>query len=307
MHILGQSLQHLKNDLSHSSANHPVNTIIKTGFESIDSYIFGYRRGEMTVVAGRPGMGVTSFLIETALNMSTQHGYAGAFISVDISYAVLQAKFASIVMNMDINNIFNADASKINWPVDYSTLPLYLHTQGNRFLEDIIEQVEILTEKRSLDFLIIDSLQNVELQKPFFPPHLYFEKFNVIIPSLLDFARKKNIALICGSSIKRSVEYRGGSNKPYLSDIAQTSLIEERAEKVIILYRPEYYEYFKDDNGNSTKGIMQVSVEKNISGQCCEFKFLAKSYKNHPFRIIDPGTEANAIRHYLMLDENDDE
>jgi replicative DNA helicase len=97
-------------------------------------------------------------------------------------------------------------------------------------------------------------------------------------------AKTLNIPVITLCQLSRAVETRGGGKKPILSDLRDSGSIEQDADLVMFLYRPEYYKVLQDELGNTTKGIGQILIEKNRDGACCTVNF---SYNESMTKIYD--------------------
>ncbi len=307
MQILGQALDTFKQQLERDAPN----IHLRTGFKSLDQLFSGYLHGEMTVVAGRPGMGVTSFLLESTVNMAQQHGYRGAYISVDHAEQIIQAKLMSILTNVPVNYLLDIKYHKESLKQllltdDQVSLPLYIHCQSNRLLEDLLNEIMMLHKQQALEFVMIDSIQNVILsdRKQF---RSQFDHFNEMLCQLTTFCRENNIALICGSRLSRKVEYRGGDKRPTMADISMSSMIEEKAEKILFLYRPDYYGIEHDNNKILVKGIKEVLVAINLTGPTGEIKLFTGEHKHHPFRIVDPKSDDIFLKKFIYEEYEEEE
>ncbi|MBK6953811.1 MAG: DnaB-like helicase C-terminal domain-containing protein [Crocinitomicaceae bacterium] len=91
-------------------------------------------------------------------------------------------------------------------------------------------------------------------------------EMSIISRALKNIARDLNVCVIAASQLSRSVETRGGDKRPYLSDLRESGAIEQDADKVIFLYRGNYYGLIEDENGMPTDGIAELIVAKNRSG-----------------------------------------
>lgn len=313
MQILGQAIHTFKQLLSQAASGKNTGIYLRTGFNTLDKLAGGYLRGEMAVVAGRPGMGVTSFLLESAVNMAQNYGYRGVYISVDHSETLIQAKLTSILTNIPTKKLldekyYGENIDKINISDDQAALPLYIHVQPNHLWNDIQQEITALHQQQPLDFMMLDVVQNIQLadHKQF---RSAFDHFNEMLLQLTAFSREHHLALICGSRLSRKVEDRGGCKIPILSDISISGLLEEKAEKVLFLYRPEYYGIEHDEHGVRINGTMKVIVAKNVSGPTGEITLFAGEHRNHPFRVVDPSSDDQYLKKYIFEEdeEEDDE
>jgi replicative DNA helicase len=308
MELIGKSLQQFKDQMERIAAGKEKSLAIKTGFQSLDQLSGGYRRGEIAVVAGRPGMGVSAFLLESAINLAQQHGYHGAYITLDQPLRTVQARIASIFTDVPLSELINGHVNhqvleKLSWTSDQSSLGLYLHEQKNRDLYDLLNVVRDIQQKQPLDFIVIDYLQlltSADAEKH----RSRFDHLNTLMEKLQTYARENNVALICGSSMSRKVEDRGGDKRPQLSDIRESGLIEEMASKVMFLYRPEYYGIHYDMDGVMQKGVMEGILVKNETGSSGSTTFFAGGTDHSAFRVLEASDGNNSVIDFLSGDHS---
>ncbi len=255
-----QALVDLKERTSHSK-------VIKSGFNNFDEFFGGFEMGELVVVGGRPSMGKTQWLVNLAQNMSKVCPVA--FISYDLSALILTYRFISCATGIPIDRLLEG-----NLPGDESArleaLPQLFDT-GNIFIADgppkslsaLRAHCLSLVSDHQVKVIVIDYLQAIE----------YFtgsddreEQIALFTRELKNIVRTFNVCLIVASQLNRSVEKRGGHRRPLLTDLRESGVIEQAADKVILLYRPEYYDILEDQDGNKTQHKLELIMAKNTNG-----------------------------------------
>jgi len=125
-------------------------------------------------------------------------------------------------------------------------------------------------EKDGVQVIFVDYLQLLSAQR--YRNHREME-VAYICRTLKQLARENNVLVIAASQLSRSVETRGGDKRPVLSDLRESGAIEQDADKVFFVYRPEYYGFTIDEMGNSNRGMCELIMAKNRSGHPYNFRF----------------------------------
>ena len=241
-----------------------------TGFQTLDRLIGGFSEGEFVVVGGRPAMGKTLFLLQTALNMSKK--YPVMYLSYDLSDYRLICRILSILSGVEPQNIANdrldeqeksqleLAKKKLN---DYQ---LTINAEACKSIDILVEYCIQQIKNQGVKVIILDFLQMLNYK--------YLRRYNrdveidEICKKLKELAKEHKVCIIAASSLNRGVENRIGSDgkRPQLCDLRDSGSIEQMADKVLFLHRPEYYRMFVDERGDSLTGVLEVIVAKNIAG-----------------------------------------
>jgi replicative DNA helicase len=244
--------------------------IFPTGFQYLDQEFGGLSLGELVVVGGRPGMGKTQFVVNLVANICDKE--PTLFFSLDLSPSALTSRILSNKTGIAVNNIIhnqlvNADINLIKLVANQlEKSKLFISDIGdanvNKTIEIIKEHVELYNTK----MVVIDYLQLLGIGK-----------FNIgreaeighICRALKVCTKELNISIVLLSQLSRAVESRAGNRKPQLSDLRDSGSIEQIADKVWFLYRPEYYkiEELDDEEFTSTDCILLLIVAKNKNGK----------------------------------------
>ncbi|HEY9222332.1 MAG TPA: replicative DNA helicase [Lutibacter sp.] len=230
----------------------------------------GWRDSELIILAARPGMGKTAFALSCALQVAKLQ-IPVAFFSLEMSKEKLTDRLLSMEGRIDgdkfnIYGLNDYDDTMLN-PVkrELKSIPLILDDTASLTIEQFQIKAKRLKNKHSIKFIVLDYLQlmigkgtNRE------------QEISKISRGLKLVAKELNIPIIALSQLSRAVETRGGSKRPLLSDLRESGAIEQDADEVVFLYRPEYYGIIEwddeDYNRESTKGQAEVIVSKNRNG-----------------------------------------
>lgn len=255
--------------------------MIKTGFEDYDNLLGGLIKGEFTVIGGRPGMGKTQFIVNLCTNIASI-GKPVAYISLELSNFLIANRFIGNISKVSSQHLLKGDlkdqdAFNVKDAVrKLDRLPIFIHDQYNSSIFSIMERCRELTEENKVEVIFIDYLQLVNAN---------FKKYNremelsYISRELKKLAKELNISIVAASQLSRNVENRpGGYKRPQLADLRESGAIEQDADKVIFLYRPEYYGIEVDENNEPTRYVMEVIVAKNKSGGLETIKLQCERY-----------------------------
>jgi replicative DNA helicase len=267
-------LKNLKESTFDLMQNCPSVSAIQTGWERFDKEIGGFVPGEFVVVGGRPAMGKTSLLVDLATRLSER--FQILYISLDLSIPVLTSRFLARVTTVDSQHILKGNIEEN----ERKKLELFAasNVADNIHLTDC--HVHSMTELKSMCQRLVDEkkvkvilLDYLQLLSSHRYRHHRESEIAYFSRTLKEIARETNTVLICTSQLSRAVETRGGDRRPILSDLRESGAIEQDADKVLFLYRPEYYGFTMDEDGESTYGRMELIVAKNRMGPLTTIRF----------------------------------
>lgn len=263
--------------------------LIPTGFQHLDEDFGGLSLGELVVVGGRPGMGKSQFVVNLVSNICDREPIL--FFSFDLTPSTLTSRILSNRTGIAVNNIIqnqlvNSDINLIKMAAkQLENSKLFVSDIGvsnvNQTIDIIKEHVELYNTK----IVVIDYLQLLGIGKYNSGREA---EIGHICRVLKMCAKEYNICIVLLSQLSRAVEVRGSSKIPQLSDLRDSGSIEQIADKVWLLYRPEYYliEELDDDDFTSSDCIVMLIVAKNKNGK------IGVSY----FKRNDNFTEFNSIK-----------
>lgn len=243
-------------------------TGLETGFADLDKLHGGRQKGHLIIIAGRPAMGKTALALTEAMHMA-ESGKSVLFVSLEMGAIELTQRAMSADTgiylerfadgDMDDEHMDRMKASQIKWQNGKLHIVDDVHT-----LTGIKAEARRLKEKSGLDAIFIDYLQLVQNSMG---GRNRENEVSEISRTFKLMARSLNVPVIALAQLSRSVETRGGTKRPMLSDLRESGAIEQDADVVEFVYRPEYYGIEMDeDSGLSSKGLALRIVAKNRHG-----------------------------------------
>lgn len=257
---------------------------VKSGIEALDSVIHGFHKGEFIVIGGRPGMGKTQFSVQLAANMAKQNKVV-AFLSLEMSAEVITKKFLCNLGQLSpsvfdrLNDYSPEIESSLSGAIKkLKELPIYLYENPSPSLNKLIGLIKKVVEEQKVNVVFIDYLQLISVGSRRLNRD---SEMSIICRDLKKLAMNLGITIIVSSQLSRQVENRvSGSRRPQLSDLRESGAIEQDADKVIFLYRPEYYGIEIDENNQPTKNKMELIISKNRNGPLMDVIVLAALSKS---------------------------
>lgn len=276
-------------------------TGVPTGILPIDKFFHGLKPSDLIILAARPSMG------KTGMAISITHGAASlgepvGFCSLEMPGVQVRQRLLSIESGVGLEEIRNAkysDNDKIKIFEAASRikkLPIYVDDQPSMSLMELKAKARRLWQRYGIKMLFVDYLQLMRGENK---QQNREQEISEISRGLKGLAKELNIPVVALSQLNRSVESRGGEKRPNLSDLRESGAIEQDADVVMFLYRPEYYGLLDDNSGHSNIGKAVVIVAKNRNGatgditdglgfkkQCAQFYYQDEMYENMQRDII---------------------
>jgi replicative DNA helicase len=244
---------------------------VPSGFPSLDRVTGGWHNTELTIIAARPGMGKTAFVISALRNAAIDFKIPVALFSLEMSNTQVMLRLISAEAEIDSRKLRKGELERQDWEALNSQLsnlenaPIYIDDTPALTILEFRSKARKLKAQHGVRMIIVDYLQlmsggtgRIGLNRE--------QEIAAISRSLKTVAKELNIPVIALSQLSRSVETRGGDKRPQLSDLRESGSIEQDADVVMFLYRPEYYDIFEDEKGQSTKDMAEVIIAKNRSG-----------------------------------------
>jgi replicative DNA helicase len=263
---------------------------IKTGWSNVDAGIGGFRPGEFIVFGGRPGMGKTVVLIDLIRRISLHNPVL--LISLELTAVQISNRIISSVLDYDLplkgpEDLRRIDKEKLNFVTDYlEVMQLSVCETTFDSMFALKSYCEKMVKEKGIRVIAIDYLQMLSSNRY---RHNRELEVSYISRTLKKIAKDLNICMLVTSQLSRSVETRGGDKRPLLSDLRESGAIEQDADKVIFVYRPDYYGITTDEDGNTTKGQLELLMVKNRTGAIDRFYFhlTFPSLKLEPMKDIN--------------------
>ena len=247
-------------------------TGVPSGFTALDRITSGWQKSDLVILAARPGMGKTAFVLTIARNASVEFSKPTAVFSLEMSSLQLVNRLISGEAELNQDKIRKGNLESYEWQQlntrinALSKAPLYIDDTPALSIFELRAKARRLKENFGIEIIIIDYLQLMTAGSDAKGGNRE-QEISYISRSLKGLAKELNIPIIALSQLSRSVETRAsGSKRPMLSDLRESGAIEQDADMVLFIYRPEYYGLTEDENGNSTKGRAEVIIAKNRNG-----------------------------------------
>jgi replicative DNA helicase len=251
-----------------------------TGFDGFDKYYNGFYPGELVVIGGRPGMGKTSLMISLALYMSLQTPLV--FISMDVSTDILSTRMIAALtgiphISMRDHNLNDEQLEQIDsTKVGLLKRLLYINDTLFSQLTQLSDYIREMATENKIKIFFIDYLQLLNNVR--FKGYNREQEVNDIMRELKSLCKELNISIVISSQLSRNVEMRGGDKRPHLSDLRDSGSIEQASDKVIFVYRAEYYKLYEDCFIDDMHQTMSLILAKNRSGSTGEILLKHNDY-----------------------------
>lgn len=255
-----------------AAANKDGITGVATGFHKLDDITSGWQASDLVIIAGRPAMGKTSFALSMAKNIAADYKIPMAFFSLEMSNVQLVNRLISNCCEIEGNKILNGQLKPDEWErldkrmVNLLGAPLYIDDTPGLSVFELRTKARRLVREHGVKIIMIDYLQLMNANGMRFSSRQ--EEVSTISRSLKGLAKELDIPILALSQLNRGVEAREGleGKRPQLSDLRESGAIEQDADMVLFVHRPEYYHIYQDDNGRDLHGMAQIIIAKHRKG-----------------------------------------
>ena len=280
---------------------------LRTGFEGLDKMTSGWQNSDLIIIAARPAMGKTAFVLSMAKNIAVDYRNPVALFSLEMSNVQLVNRLITNVCEIPSEKIKSGQLANYEWQqLDYKLkdlldAPLYVDDTPSLSVFELRTKARRLVREHGVKIIIIDYLQLMNASGMAFGSRQ--EEVSTISRSLKGLAKELNIPIVALSQLNRGVESREGidGKRPQLSDLRESGAIEQDADMVCFIHRPEYYKIYQDDRGNDLRGMAEIVIAKHRNGAVGEvllrFKgeFTRFSNPEDDMVIPMPGEPAGAM------------
>lgn len=246
-------------------------TGVESGFTELDRITSGWQKSDLIIIAARPAMGKTAFVLSLGRNAAVDFAKPIAVFSLEMSSIQLVSRLISSESDLSAEKLrkgqledhefeqLNAKIGKL------AEAPIFIDDTPALSIFELRAKARRLHQQHGIQMIVVDYLQlmtaggdnrgNRE------------QEISSISRSLKSIAKELNIPVIALSQLSRAVETRGGDKKPQLSDLRESGAIEQDADMVLFIHRPEYYGLEADEAGNSTQGKAEIIIAKHRNGK----------------------------------------
>ena len=246
---------------------------IPSGFDKLDKLTSGWQESDLIIVAARPGMGKTALTLSMARNIAVNQNIPVAFFSLEMASVQLITRLISSETGLSSEKLRTGRLEKHEWEqlnVKVKSLekaPLFIDDTPSLSIFDLRAKARRLSSQHGIKLIVVDYLQLMTAgggQKG----GNREQEISMISRNLKALAKELSIPVIALSQLSRAVETRGGSKRPLLSDLRESGAIEQDADIVSFIYRPEYYKIdeWDDEERTPTDGQAEFIVAKHRNG-----------------------------------------
>ena len=258
---------------------------VGSGFTELDRITSGWQKSDLIIIASRPGMGNTAFALTMARNAAVDFKKPVAVFSLEMSAVQLVTRLISSETEIPQEKLRKGTMEEYEWKqlnVKIGSLleaPIYLDDTPALSIFDLRAKCRRLKARHDVQLIIVDYLQL--MQGGHETKGNREQEISSISRGLKTLAKELDVPVIALSQLSRASEKRSAAAKPILSDLRESGSIEQDADMVMFIYRPEYYKIDVDEHGESTSGAAEVYIAKNRNGPLkdIQLKFISKYAK----------------------------
>jgi replicative DNA helicase len=242
-------------------------TGVTTGFPELDALTGGLQKSDLIIIAGRPSMGKTAFALTIARNAAVEGKVPVAIFSLEMSIEQITLRLLCAEANVDMHALRTGKLSADDWQRvsalvgRISDAPIYIDDTPALSVLELRAKARRLKAERDIGLIIIDYLQLMQGMKA----ETREREISMISRSLKSLAKELDVPVIALSQLRRAVEERG-DKRPMLSDLRESGSLEQDADVVIFVHRPEYYGITSYEDGSPTEGTAEIIISKQRNG-----------------------------------------
>ncbi len=268
---------------------------VPSGYQSLDRVTRGWQKSDLIILAARPSVGKTAFALNLARNAAVDYNRPVAVFSLEMSALQLVMRLMTTESGLPADKL--KGGSKLE-PWEWQQLetklaalakaPLYIDDTPSIPLMEFRTKIKRLVKSKGVQLVIVDYLQLI--QGPTELRGMREQEVAAISRTLKATAKELNVPIIALSQLSRDAVKRQGSNgKPQLSDLRESGSIEQDADMVIFIHRPDYLGLAETPGGKETT---QIIIAKHRNGEVCDIDML---FKAEQVRFVEPGESLTAV------------
>ena len=247
---------------------------VETGFTKLDAITSGWQPSDLIIIAARPGMGKTAFVLSMARNIAIDFGHPVALFSLEMSSVQLITRLISSETGLSSEKLRTGKLEKHEWEQlsvkvkNLEKAPLFIDDSPSLSIFDLRAKARRLASQHGIKIIIVDYLQLMTAGGNGKGGGNREQEISTISRNLKALAKELGIPVIALSQLSRAVETRGSSKRPLLSDLRESGAIEQDADIVSFIYRPEYYKIdeWDDDEQTPSAGQAEFIIAKHRNG-----------------------------------------
>ena len=260
---------------------------VPSGFDDLDKVTNGWQSSDLIIIAARPGMGKTAFVLSLAKN-AAERDYPIAIFSLEMEDKQLVQRLISMDSEISTSRIRAAKLDQSEWNrlnqsvEKLSEMPIYIDDTPGINIFELRAKCRRLKQNHNIQMIVIDYLQLMSADKGNGKGQNREQQISTISRSLKGLAKELKVPVIALSQLSRAVETRGGDKRPMLSDLRESGAIEQDADIVTFVYRPGYYNM--EDESDLPDDVAQIIIAKHRNGSLedVNLRFIADYVKFAP-------------------------
>ena len=248
---------------------------VPSGFTKLDRVTSGWQKSNLIILAARPSMGKTAFALTMARNIAVDFKKSVAFFSLEMSAVELVMRLISSESQLTADKLKKGNLEGHEWAqlntkvTSLIDAPLYIDDTPALTIFELRAKCRRLKQKHDISMVFIDYLQLMQGSTE--ARGNREQEISMISRQLKALAKELRIPILALSQLSRAVETRGGTKKPILSDLRESGAIEQDADIVMFIYRPDYYKIDQDEKGD-TRGMADIIIAKHRNGATDEVR-----------------------------------
>lgn len=277
--LMYRAIQELQEKKNHKDGL----TGIPSGFSRLDRVTSGWQKSDLVIIAARPGMGKTAFIVSALRNAAVDFNLPVAIFSLEMASLQLVNRLISAEAELDSEKIKKGNLADFEWQQlvhktnRLSAAPIFIDDTPALSILELRAKCRRLKAEHNIQMIVIDYLQLMKGEAG----GNREQEIASISRALKGIAKELEVPVIALSQLSRGVETRGGDKRPQLSDLRESGSIEQDADIVMFLYRPEYYKITEWEDGTPSQGGAEVVIAKHRNGSLenVKLKFIGKFTK----------------------------
>ncbi|MDT8309718.1 MAG: replicative DNA helicase, partial [Bacteroidales bacterium] len=252
---------------------------IPSGFTALDHVTAGWQKSDLIIIAARPGMGKTALVLSMARNIVIDHATPVAVFSLEMAAIQLVTRLIASESGLPAEKLKKGQLEEHEWTqlntriTNLVDAKLFIDDTPALSVFELRAKCRRLKAQHDIQLIIVDYLQLMTAsEERGMQKGNREQEISTISRALKSLSKELNVPVICLSQLNRSVETRGGDKRPLLSDLRESGAIEQDADMVIFIYRPEYYKIDEDSHGNSTANMAELIIAKHRNGALADIK-----------------------------------
>jgi len=244
---------------------------VESGFTALDRLTGGWQKSDLVVIAARPGMGKSALVLSLARNAAIGFKRPVAIFSLEMSTVQLVLRLISSETGISSEKLKKGNLDEQEWKqlvaktAELSDAPIFIDDTPALSVFDLRSKCRRLKQQHNVECIVVDYLQLMRAETDNRGGNRE-QEISTISRSLKSIAKELDVPIIALSQLSRQVEARGGTKRPQLSDLRESGAIEQDADMVLFIYRPEYYKIDFDEDNQPTRGVAELIIAKHRNG-----------------------------------------